>query len=230
MKSHIFYDYDGTLGDSLPGHMLFICDADRKFNTGLKLPSLDDYETWKRMIGMPMEAFLKNIGFPEKTIPDIMSIYEKTFGANSEYASSLFPGIPEVIKTMFDAGVNQSILSSNFSGNIRPALKKCSLEGYFAYLIDRESMRHYHNGSKADCLRRYNNRLGLATNECIYVGDAEADFEAASNAGVIFVGVSYGWQIHPGDKRFPVANTPSQLQRILLGLTNHEKSKDTKEN
>ena len=215
MKHHIFYDYDGTLGDSLPGHMQFIYDTNQRLGTGVELPSLKDYEAWRNMIAMPMEAFLKNTGFPESLIPGIMSIYEKDFGANPRYASSLFPGISEMVKAIFDTGVNQSIVSSNFSRNIRPALKKHSLEGHFAYLIDRDLLRQFHSSSKADCLKKYSDK---SSDECVYVGDAEGDFEAANNAGIIFVGVSYGWQIQPGDKRFPVANTPSQLQRILLSL------------
>ncbi len=214
MKNHVFYDYDGTLGDSLPGHMKFLYDMNQRFKTGLKLPSIEDYESCKALIGMPMETFLKNSGFPESLVPEIMSVYEKDFGSNPQYASSLFPGIAEMVNVVFDLGINQSIISSNFSRNISPALKKGGIESCFAYLIDRDLLKQFHSSSKEDCLRKYSKLFA----ECVYVGDAEGDFKAAHNAGVFFVGVSYGWQIKPRDKRFPVANTPSQLQNLLLSL------------
>lgn len=218
MKPHIFYDFDGTLGDSLLGHALFIQDTNERLSTGINFPSINDIEEWKKLIGMPMEAFLKNVGFPDALIPGILRDYEATFGGNPRYASTLFNGIPNMVKNLFEKGYYQSIVSSNFKSNFSPVLESSGIIHCFAYLIDRELLRKHHSESKAECLKAYSNRLKLSGQDSIYVGDAESDWEASSKAGMMFVGSSYGWQIRPGDKRFPTAHSPAHLERILLSL------------
>lgn len=219
MKPHIFYDYDGTLGDSLPGHIQFLHDMNQRFETGLQIPSPADYEACKALIGMPMEVFIKNAGFPEELIQRVLMMYEKTFGSNPAYEGKLFPGIPKLIRKMFDEGFFQSILSSNVKKNFMPSLEGAGISSFFSHTIDLDLLRKYHASSKANCLAEYSTRLGLSSQECIYVGDADGDFLAAQKAEIVFVGVSYGWQIEKGKKySFPIADNPSQLERILLSL------------
>ena len=51
----------------------------------------------------------------------------------------------------------------------------------------------------------------------IYVGDQPADWLAAREAGVNFLGVSYGWGISKEDKEFPVVDSVKGIAEYLLG-------------
>ncbi len=219
LKPHIFYDFDGTLGDSLPGHIRFLHDMNERFETGLQLPSPEDSEACKKLVGMPMDVFIRNAGFSEELIPEVIMMYESTFGSNPRYVSSLFPGIPDMIRKLFKDGFFQSVLSSNVRKNIIPALEKEDINHCFLHVLGLEILKKYHASSKAGCLEEYSKRLRLTSQECIYVGDSDGDSLAAQKAEVVFVGVSYGWQIENGKKyNFPVASSPSSLERILRDL------------
>jgi len=217
LPSHIFYDYDGTLGDSLPQHIHFLHDMNSRFKTGLELPPPNDYEACKKLIGIPMEVFIKNAGFPEELIPEILKLYGVFFPRNKRYKADLFPQIPEVIATLFDEGFYQSIISSNFSRNWLPSIQKAGLEHIFLYKIGREKLDSC-GRSKGRYMMELSDRLDLSSREFIYVGDTESDYQAAQQAEVVFVGVSYGWQISPDDTRFPNAKNPDELFEILVNM------------
>ncbi|HJX51039.1 MAG TPA: HAD hydrolase-like protein [Candidatus Nanoarchaeia archaeon] len=228
MKPHIFYDYDGTLGDTLLEHIQFLHDMNQKYDTQLNLPSTKDYKACKKLIsmpgkpkttGVPMEILVRNAGFPENLIQRVLMMYKKTFDSNPNYQGKLFQGVPELIQNMFNAGFHQSILPSNVRKNFMPPLERADIKHLFANSLDLNELKKYHSLSKVDCLRDYSDRFCLSSQECIYVGDTDGDFLAAQKVEVVFVGVSYGWQTQQGKKYpFPVAHNCSQLQRILLSL------------
>jgi phosphoglycolate phosphatase len=61
--------------------------------------------------------------------------------------------------------------------------------------------------------------MGLGATECVYVGDSGTDVETAANAGIPFVGVSWGFRdrdilIRRGART--VVDTPADLLKTLL--------------
>ncbi|RLG10909.1 hypothetical protein DRN73_06675 [Candidatus Pacearchaeota archaeon] len=219
MKPHVFYDFDGTLGDSLRAHVRFLHDMNSRFDVGLELPAIDDYETCKRLVKTPMREFIKNAGFPDNLTKRVLMMYKQTFAHNSRYRYKLFRGIREVLEGLFDEIFYQSVVSSNFLRNFEPVLEREKVDYILLKKIDRAYLDEHHKGDKAECLTSLSERLKLPYNMFVYVGDTEEDFQAAQKAEVAFVGVGYGWQITPEDTRFPVAKSPKHLQEILKSFS-----------
>jgi phosphoglycolate phosphatase-like HAD superfamily hydrolase len=122
-----------------------------------------------------------------------------------------------MVKTLFELGFPQSIISSNFRRNFEPSLEKAEINPLFLHKIGRVELMAY-KGDKGTCMQDYSDRLQLSFSDFVYVGDAEADYQAACRAEVRFVGSGYGWQISPDDTRFPSAKSPLELQEILMNL------------
>jgi len=219
MQPHIFYDFDGTLADSLPAHIKFLHDMNSRFDVDLELPAIEDYEACKRLVKTPMIEFIRNAGFPENLVKRVLMMYKKTFRQNSKYKVKFFNGMPNVIESLFQEGYSQSIISSNFLRNFQPVLERENLDYLFLHEIDRNRLKKYYQGSKAECMIILAERLKLPYSQFVYVGDTEEDYDATQQAEVVFVGVGYGWGISPDDTRFPVAESPSHLQKILMRLS-----------
>lgn len=50
------------------------------------------------------------------------------------------------------------------------------------------------------------------------MGDSRGDLHAAREAGVEFIGVSYGFGIFNGNEGFPIVHSVDELRRVLEKL------------
>jgi phosphoglycolate phosphatase-like HAD superfamily hydrolase len=72
--------------------------------------------------------------------------------------------------------------------------------------------------TKSWCLAEGARLLGLERELCVYVGDQPADAIAAQEAGVRFLGVTYGWGISEQDKQSETAKAVCQIAEKLIPL------------
>jgi phosphoglycolate phosphatase-like HAD superfamily hydrolase len=216
-KSHLFYDFDGVLADSLPAHILFLRDMAEKFNLAIDLPNPSDHERSRTIVSTPMSKFFRKAGFPIERIEELDKIYEQTFGTDPRYSFDLFPGVAEIIDYLSEQEFFQGIISSNHRNNIFPVLQKNEILGKFNSITDRADLKE-RNRSKSEELGFNWWTLDIWPKDLVYVGDTESDYQHAKSAGVNFVGAGYGWQILPNDARFPVARNVSHLKEILSTL------------
>lgn len=214
---HVFYDADGTLFDSLPAHILFLHDMNTRFKGGLRLPDPLDHEASKLVVATPMSEFLIHAGFPQELVDPVLEIYKSDFNTNPRYSVDFFPRIPYTIRRLDNKTFKQGIISANYLDNIRKVLARERLNTIFRLVVDRKRLDETYSGSKANYLKFYYNNLGLSPKEVIYIGDLKGDLESAREAGVNFIGVSWGWGFSTGDDTgFPIARSPKELEELIL--------------
>ncbi len=220
-KFIVFYDWDGTLIDSLPAHVKFIRDMNKEYKCGASLPDPRDTVECKKLVDTSsMGAFIIRAGLPKELVPTVLDSYVQEFGKNPRYRSRLFPGVSDMIKNLAERGIEQGILSANYRQNFKPILEKEDLLRFIYPIGDRVELDKFHFGEKAQYLKFYKGDNALSPNEIVYVADTTEDYEASLAAEVPFVGVSYGWRFSPGQYTpFPLADDIPDLENKLIGLS-----------
>lgn len=208
-----FFDVDGVLLDSLTSHLRICEDKSREYGLGLQIPGPLEFKNLVRR-GMrisPMKFFFLAVGFPEDAAEKADLQYQNIF--MEQYAPAPFPGVHEMLAALSNAGLPLGVVTANVIGNVETAL------GHdMKYFHPRALMTKDHPPglTKASGLLAGAAELGLAPQELIYVGDQPADYSAAEEAGVRFLGVTYGWGISSEDRAFPTVGSPAHIADYIL--------------
>ncbi len=113
---------------------------------------------------------------------------------------ALFPGIEEMLRALHAGGITLAMVSSDSEVNVRHSLGEMSaLMSCFACGAAL--------GGKAAKFRRVLRSLKVQPREAIYIGDEIRDSEAATDVGMDFGAVGWGY------------NTAETLQKLSPALT-----------
>ncbi len=159
----------------------------------------------------PMKFFFQAVGFPSHYADRATAQYNETF--MRDYAPKPFPHVGDMLSKLTTSGLRLGIVTSNVRSNIDSALGP-SMRFFHPECIFTKD--HPATNSKADALRAVAKRLNVASIETIYVGDQPADWMAAKEARVNFLGVTYGWGISEEDTYFPSVNNVMAIAEHIL--------------
>ena len=135
--------------------------------------------------------------------------------------TSLFDGFDEVLATIEDAGMRWGIVTNKPGWLTEPLLAQLGLDRRSACIVSGDSLPE-RKPSPMQLLHAAA-LLGLEPHECVYLGDAERDVQAARNAGMIPLVAGFGY-LNEGED--PAAWQPEAIlgrpQDLLdwLGLRN----------
>jgi len=194
------FDVDGVLVESLPAHLEMCALMSREYGLGLTIPGVDDFRALVRR-GVPispMTKFFEAVGFPLELAERADAEYEASFAAR--FSPPAFPGVPDMLRRLEQAGVELGIVSSNTRANVEKALGE-AMRAFPAHRVFTRD--HARAQTKPDALRVLVSELGLPKERIFYVGDQPADAVAAREVGLPFIGATYGWGIAPGDEEQP---------------------------
>lgn len=184
MKTGIIFDMDGTLWDSAKQ----VADAWSTITVprlGRKVTQEDMYRT----MGMPMDELAKAI-FPDHELSELLPIMEVSGKVENDYlrkhGARIYPDVMETIELMAKT-YPLYIVSNCQSGYIEAFLEYYHLEGYFKDFVCFGDNEKYKGDNIALIIER--NRLDRG----IYVGDIQADYDAATAGGAEFIHAAYGF-------------------------------------
>jgi phosphoglycolate phosphatase len=209
----VFFDVDGVLVDSLPQHLQICRDKAIEFGLELKIPSVEEF---RQLISRgtkvsPMRYFFLAVGFPEACVARAVADYEREFV--QRYRPKAFAGVEQMLLTLRNAELKLGLVTSNTRANVVPALGDAMqyFESSVLFFFDRYSEPK----AKSWCLAEGAHLLDLKPEACVYVGDQPADAAAARDAGVRFLGVTYGWSIF-NDRQYETAGSVTEISRKLI--------------
>jgi len=103
----------------------------------------------------------------------------------------LFPGMDQVLHGLTERGLASGIVTNKPAWLTEPLLEQLGLRGRFACVVsgDTVSERKPHPLPMLHAAKL----VGFAPGECIYVGDAERDVQAARAAGMSALVAAYGY-------------------------------------
>jgi phosphoglycolate phosphatase len=211
----VLFDLDGTLLDT-------INDITDSMNIALREAGLEghDSDTFKRFIGDGIEEFVERSLPDGNRTPEL--IQEIVTGMRAEYRSRWqnqtvpYPGIPQLLDNLSAQHIHLSVLSNKPDDFTKKMIRTLLSQWHFDPLL----------GARKDVPRKPDpagaleiaQRLGVNPDECIYLGDSETDMIMAVSAGMLPVGVSWGFRTGNqllGSGAEVVLDRPADLETLL---------------
>lgn len=206
MFQYILFDLDGTLTDPKIG--ITTCVQYALAAEGIQEPDLDKLEGF---IGPPLkDSFEEFYGFSEEQALRAVEKYRERFTVTGIFENEIYPGIPEMLKTLKEKGKVISIASSKPTELVERILEHFAIAEYFDFVVGSEmdgrrsrkeevveealrlllsdtSVIKTHAENDADWKSK------IVKDQIAMVGDRKFDIEGARAFGLTGVGVSFGY-------------------------------------
>ena len=215
--SCVLWDVDGTIADATPGIFPRLREVLASF--GLPAP---DPTTLDRWVGPPMyESFQNWAGMSPEHALEALHRYRE-FAARDGYAASvdIYPGIPEVIRAVAQAGIPQSTASTKPENQVVTILEHNGLLDAFTAISGARPGVEGKNDSKADVVGWALERLSAAGADVsapVLIGDRHHDVEGAAEYGIPVIFSSWGFgTVEEGERAAFRAADAAELRTLLL--------------
>lgn len=209
----VIFDLDGTLCDTEAGIMAHLARALEV--SGLSVPPPD---VLRGCVGPPWPEYLPTIGVPSERYDDVVTAYRATYDHEAPALALPFPGIPELLRALDDAGLSLAVATSKPQHLADRIVGDGPLGRWIPTVLGAspEDGRHV----KADVVAAVLDAVpGVDRAATVMVGDRHHDVHGAAAHGVGTVGVRWGCA-PPGELEdagaLVVAETPEELTDLLL--------------
>lgn len=202
----VLFDFDGTLADSnklITDSFLHVLNP--------AFPGKYDEESVQQFNGPSLDAVLREL-FP-KNSEEMIEKY-RTYNSNHhDELLTTFPNVKESLETLQKAGLKLAIVSTKSNVNLIRGLDLLNLTTYFDVIVGNSDYTHFK--PHPEPLEVAMNALKVDAPDCIMVGDNSHDIEAAHNAGVTSVFVTWSKK---SEKEIAKYN-PNKKTHSMLELT-----------
>ncbi|WP_428205823.1 HAD family hydrolase [Enterococcus faecalis] len=214
MYQTILFDLDGTITDSGSGIMRSILYATEQL--GWPAPS---EETLRSFIGPPLYESFLHMAPSAEAAQQAVGHYRAYYQRKGMFENHVYPGIPEVLTRLKEAGAKLYIATSKPEEFAKKIITHFDLDRYFTGIYG--ASMDGHRSKKADVIQYALTEAQLApTKEAIImVCDRNHDILGAQQNGLDSIGVLYGFgeetELQEAGATFLV-QSPKDLGAILL--------------
>lgn len=229
MYQYILFDLDGTLTDPKPGITASVQYALHKM--GIEEPDLDKLEPF---IGPPLlDSFHEYYGFDEEQGKQATVYYRERFSGTGLFENEVYPGIPQLLKKLKDAGKKLAVASSKPGVFVERILEHFGLRAYFDVVVGSGL-----DGTMTKKEEVVEEALRLLLPEALFqsvmavkggaseekydtivmIGDRRFDIEGAKMFHLVSVGVTYGYAVRgelPAAGADVIVDTVEELGEVL---------------
>lgn len=185
----VIFDLDGTLVDTLED----IAESVNQVLTRLSLPT-HPVESYRHKVGSGNRVLVARAlpedrqELVEPVLQSQLSYYEKHFYDHSR----AYPGVEELLGKLGEMGLKLAVLSNKPDNFVLSLTERCFGNDYF------QIRRGQRAGTplKPDPTSALGvaDEMGVSPGETIFVGDSGVDMQTARNAGMLAVGVAWGFR------------------------------------
>jgi len=185
--SHIIWDWNGTLFNDTD----WCIECMNTMLTKRKLPTIQDINAYHSAFCFPIIQYYKNIGFdfqqePFETLAkEFIALYHSDKSGNCK----LHTGTEEVLNTIHEYGITQSILSASEIINLQSQINEFEITDYFDEILGGSNV---YAKSKIDIGLNYMARKNIT--KAVIIGDTVHDNEVATALGTDCVLIPNGHQ------------------------------------
>lgn len=188
MIKAIIFDLDGTLLDTS-------CDIHSVINASLKrfnLPQIS-YENTLKFVGNGAKKLVERaVGERTDMLQEVYSDYAERFANCDNGYTCLYPQEWETLKKLKEAGIRLAIVSNKPQRATERVYAK--FLSNFEFNIVLGQTEYYPLKPNPASTNYILSQLGVAYEECIFVGDGETDVETAKAANLKCVSVLWGFR------------------------------------
>jgi phosphoglycolate phosphatase len=185
----VLFDMDGTVLDTLGDLANAVNHVLGEF--GMPLHSRAEIATYLGNGAGWLIAHAVPEGTDEALVREVLRVYQPWYDAHCAILTAPYPGIPEMMARLREAGVRQAVIS-----NKQDSAVKLLAAQHFPGLLETAV------GESATVRRKPNpdavlaalKHMGVAREDAVYVGDTEVDIETAKNAGLDCAVVGWGFR------------------------------------
>ena len=214
MFKFVIFDLDGTLLntiDDLADAGNHICRA-----RGWPTHTVDEF---KLMVGNGIPKLVERFspaGTDRETLAAAQAEFSAYYAAHSEDRTAPYPGVPEMLAELKEAGVRMAVLS-NKADNIAGPVMEHYIPGVFVAV--QGALPGVPVKPDPTLLYKLMGRLGASREDTLFVGDSGVDAATGKNGGLPVCGVLWGFRDRAelesaGADRF--ASTAEELKQIIL--------------
>ena len=204
----IFFDWDGTIADSMPLCIGEITLAIQRM--GLPVPSV---EKLKACNGPTYEESIAVLGLPRERGEEFLRLRKEAEMELVPQVQQFFPGIREMLEELCTFA-DLAIVSNGLEEYLRLSTKVMQVEDCFTRL-----QAHIPGKSKAEALGLL--MADMQPEKCVMVGDRLGDITAGKANGIPTVAACYGFgneeEYAQADYRANSAEEMTALLKKLLG-------------
>ncbi|MCU0522986.1 MAG: HAD hydrolase-like protein [Anaerolineae bacterium] len=175
------FDFDGTLANTLPWFISVANEVSDRY--GIRHVDESEYDALREM--NPIEI-MKYLNINPLRVP-AMATYVRKRMAHEIEEIALVPGMADALRTLFAAGVELAVVSSNARANVRKVLGP-ELSGLMVAFETGVALF-----GKPQKLRHVLNLRATAPEDAMYFGDEIRDVEAALAVGMASGAVTWGY-------------------------------------
>ena len=182
----VIFDNDGTIADTR-GLIL----PSMRYTTKTCLGKVYDDEKYASQVGIPLvDQVAEYTDDPEKQA-EMVKVYREYNEAHHDAEIRSFDGCIEALAAMKDSGLTLAVATSKLRTLCSRGLKIIRIDEFMSTVVGAEDTKlHKPHG---DPIVFTAEKLGFELCQCAYVGDAPFDMQAAKDAGVTAIGVTWGF-------------------------------------
>lgn len=186
MYKAVLFDLDGTLLDTGAG----VIKSVQYVIENMQLPMLPPDEL-KKFVGPPIRAKMREVfHLTDADAGRAMDMFRDHYGQGDIYVASIYDGIPTVLRTLRQKGLKTGVATYKREDQAKKLLAKFELDCLFDVIhgSDRDGIL-----TKADVVSSCIRDLEVIPDEAVMIGDSDNDAIGAKQAGLHFIGVTYGF-------------------------------------
>lgn len=182
----VLFDLDGTLLDTAPD----MVDALNVLRAEEGLAPIP-FATARSQVSHGAAALVR-LGFPDVTEREPLRLrYLELYASRVAQETVPFPGVPELLAALEAAGTAWGVVTNKPRWLTHPLLDALGLISRARVVVSGDTVAHRKPHPLP--LLHAAQLLGVAPGECLYVGDAQRDVEAAVAAGMPVLAALFGY-------------------------------------
>ena len=209
MINTVVFDFDGTIADTFNLSLKSINTIGLQF--GIKLFDQHDIETLR---SQSTRQIFKSLGIPLAKAPLILRQL-KPLVFKQVSTQQPIPGIKALLPKLQATGFKLDIITSNTVATVSQFLDKHQLPFFDSIYSDRSLF------GKHRVIAKYLKKHRLNPETVVYIGDEIRDIDAAHQAGIKIISVTWGFNSEIGLKAHRpdyLVNQPSQIIQALSDI------------